>query len=140
MVPATDLRKIRWYFDESLLGAAKLLGATRADLVHPGHPLAPDLPLGIPDTEWIPLVAQAGWVAFVRDRRIRTRPAEARAFQAEGLRIVFFGGKKDLRPVDQAALFERHLARLEKVLVKEGPGPWACVLTSSRLAPLRRRG
>ena len=97
----------------------------------------PDLSLGILDTERIPVVARAGWVAFVRDKRIRTRPGEAQAFQAEGLRIVFFGGKKDQRPAEQAALFTRHLTRLEKVLVKEGPGPWAYVLTSSGLAPLR---
>lgn len=139
MVPASDLATIRWYFDESLLGAAKLLDATRADVVRPGHPLVPHLPLGTPDTQWIPMVARAGWVAFVRDRRIRTRPAEAEAFRAEGLRIVFFGGKKDQTPADQAALFTRNLDRLERVLVKEGPGPWAYVLTGAGLAPLRRR-
>ncbi len=137
MAPAVRRDTIRWYFDESLLGAAKTLGTLRDDVVHPGHPLIPELPLGSLDTDWIPIVAEAGWVAFARDRRIRSRPAEADAFMEAGLRMVWFGGKKDLRPAEQAALFERFLPRLEQQITKQGRGPWGLVLTSKGLAPLR---
>lgn len=137
MAPATRLTAVRWYFDESLLGAAMTLADTRDDVIHPGHPLVPGLPLGIADTEWIPQVARAGWVALVRDRRIRTRAAEAQAFRDSGLRIVFFGGKRDLRPAQQGELFVRHLPRLEREMTKRGPGPWGLVLTATGLAPLK---
>lgn len=136
-MPRDARTAIRWYFDESLLGAARLLGESRFDVTYPGHALVPELPLGIADTDWIPFVAEAGWVALVRDRRIRTRRAEANAFRASGLRIVFFGGKRDLRPTDQATLFVRHLPRLEREMTKRGPGPWGLVLTQSGLAPLQ---
>jgi hypothetical protein len=88
------------------------------------------------DTEWIPRVAAAGWVAFARDRRIRTRSAEVLVFREAGLRMVWFGGKRDLRPAEQAELFERHLARLEREVVKLGAGPWGLVLTHNGLAPV----
>jgi hypothetical protein len=136
MATASELSAVRWYFDESLLGAAKVLLTTRDDVVHPGHRLIPELTLGIQDTEWIAQVARAGWVAFVRDRRIRTRAAEARALHEGGLKVVFFGGKRDLRPSEQAELFTRHLVRLEREIVKRGEGPWALNLTGAGLAPL----
>ena len=139
MAPATRLDSVRWYFDESVLGAAKVLAASRDDVIYPGHPLVPLLQLGSLDTDWIPQVARAGWVAFVRDRRIRTRTAEIRAFQEAGLRMVWFGGKKDLRPAEQAALFERHLPRIERVITKQGSGPWVQILTDRSLRPFLTR-
>jgi hypothetical protein len=139
MARGPDLAAVRWYFDESLLGVARILSDTRDDVIYPGHPLVPELPLGIADIDWIPRVARADWVALVRDRRIRTRTAEASAFQDSGLRIVFFGGKRDLRPADQGALFIRHLPRLEREVTKRGRGPWGLVLTQTGLAPLKRR-
>jgi hypothetical protein len=137
MTPSTDLRTISSFVDESMLGAAKILSRTRDDLVYPGHPLVPHLPLGIPDTTWIPIVGGSGWVAFVRDRRIRTRSAEVAALREAGLRAVWFGGKKDMGPAEQADLFERHLPRLERELVKRGSGPWGLVLSRAGLAPVR---
>lgn len=112
MVPASHRDTIRWYFDESLLGAAKTLSKSRDDVVYPGHPLVPELPLGSLDTHWIPIVAEVGWVAFARDRRTRYRPAEAQAFMESGLRMVWFarqegpsavGASRPLRAVPATA-------------------------------------
>ena len=94
----TDLREARWYFDESVLGPAKILDRRRNDVVYPGHDLVPALPRGVADTDWIPVVAEMGWVTFCRDRRIRTRPGERTIAREAGLHMVWFAGKQDQRP------------------------------------------
>ena len=38
-----------------------------------------DVPRQLPDAEWAKLVAEKGWVAVTRDRRIRYRAAEKQA-------------------------------------------------------------
>ncbi len=50
---ATADEGLRFYADESILGAGKALAIARKDLVHPGHFLVPELPLGILDPDWI---------------------------------------------------------------------------------------
>lgn len=132
----TDLSLARWYFDESVLGAGKLLHENRDDVVFPGHPLLPELPLGSDDTDWIPIVAASGWVALCRDRRIRSRPAELAIAREAGLRMVWFAGKKDMRPAAYADLFALNLQRLERLVIKHGDGPWAFSLATNGLKPL----
>jgi len=55
-VTATHRADVRWFVDENALGLGKLLDRQRVDVVHPGHPLVPDLPLGILDVDWMPIV------------------------------------------------------------------------------------
>ena len=50
--------------------------------------------------------------------------------------MVWFGGKKDLQPAEQAELLVRHIPRLERQIVKLGPGPWGLALTHQGLAPV----
>jgi hypothetical protein len=127
----TDLREARWYFDESVLGPAKILDRRRNDVVYPGHDLVPALPRGVADTDWIPVVAEMGWVTFCRDRRIRTRPGERTIAREAGLHMVWFAGKQDQRPHQYADMFQQHLPRLERLIIKLGQEPWALSLTSS---------
>lgn len=135
-MPAARLTDVRWFVDENSLGLGKLLDRVRDDVVHPGHPLVPHLPVGILDVDWMPVVAHAGWVVITRDRRIRTRPAERRIFEEEGLRSVWLAGRMDMRPADQLELVERHWSRLEREMIKRGAGPWALALTANGLRPL----
>jgi PIN like domain len=130
---------VRWYADESVLGFGKLLAAQRADVTYPGHPAVPEILPGALDVDWMPIVAEFGWVVFHRDRRIRTRPAEVRIFAEEGLKAVWFAGSKDLAPRQQLDLALRHWARLEREVIRLGPGPWALNLIDSGLreVPLR---
>jgi len=123
-----------------VLGFGKLLSAQRDDVVYPGHPAVPDILPGALDIEWMPVVAGRGWVVFHRDRRIRTRPAELEIFASEGLKAVWFAGRKDLAPRQQLELALRHWGRLEREVVRLGPGPWALNLVDSglRAVPLRR--
>ena len=122
--------------DENALGLGKLLDQNREDVVHPGHPLVTELPLGVLDVEWMPRVARAGWIVITRDRRIRTRPAERKIFEEQGLRSVWIAGRKDLRPAEQLELILRHCKRMEYEAIKRGQGPWALALTSTGLRQL----
>lgn len=78
-----------YFTDANALGLGKLLTrAGRQDVVYPGHPGLPDVRVGTPDLDWIPIVARLGLIVVTRDRRIRTRPAELRAHWEHGLRSV----------------------------------------------------
>jgi len=129
-----------YFTDENTLGLGKLLRRSgREDVVYPGHEGLPEVPIGTPDLEWMPVIAQRDLVVVTRDRRIRTRPAEFRAYSELGIRSVWIGAKQDLGPHDQVALFLEHEARLQREIIKRGPGPWALALSPSGLRPLRLR-
>lgn len=131
-------RRPVYFTDENALGLGKLLRRQgRDDVVHPGHPDLPDVPLGALDVEWMPVIARRDLVVITRDRRIRTRPAELRLFREMGIRAVWLGAKRDLSPAQQVEVFLEHEARLQREIVKRGPGPWALALSPSGLRPLR---
>ena len=127
-----------YFADENALGMAKLLRrAGRQDVLHPGHPDLPEVPLGTPDLEWMPIAGAAGLIVVTRDRRIRTRPAELAAYRECGIRSVWIGVKQDMRPDEQAALFLRHEDRLKREIIKRGAGPWALALSTRGVRPIR---
>lgn len=127
-----------YFTDENALGLGKLLcRAGRDDVLFPGHPSLPEVLLGTLDIVWMPLIAARGLVVLTRDKRIRTRPAELRAYLECGIRSVWIGAKRDLAPQDQVDLFLRHEARLQREIVKRGDGPWALALGETGLRPLR---
>ncbi|MFK3834531.1 hypothetical protein [Microbacterium sp. NPDC087868] len=130
-----------YFADENALGMAKILiRQGRDDIVHPGHPSLPSIPLGTTDLDWMPQVGAAGYIVVSRDRRIRTRPAELASYVSYGIRSVWIGAKQDLRPLDQADLFLRHEERLRREIIKRGPGPWALALNVSGLRPIQLPG
>lgn len=129
-----------YFADENSLGLGKLLiRRGRTDVAHPGHPDLPEVPLGTPDLDWMPVVARRDLVVLTRDRRIRTRPAELGAYRALGIRSVWIGAKRDLSPADQVALFLEHEERLRREIVKRGPGPWALAMSASGVRPIAVR-
>jgi glyoxylase-like metal-dependent hydrolase (beta-lactamase superfamily II) len=123
----------RLYFaDENTLGLGKLLRRSGPeDVVYPGHDNLPEVPLGTLDLDWMPVTAHRELIVLTRDRRIRTRPAELRAYRELGIRSVRPGAKQDLGPRDQVELFLKHEARLQREAIKRGPGPWALAMTAS---------
>ena len=126
----------RWFADESVLGFGKLLARQRPDVLYPGHPKLPDVPLGALDVEWMPVVADLGLIAFHRDKKIRTRPLEVLQYRERGLRSIWFGGKKDMSSAEQVTLALRHWSRIEDAVAGNGPGPWSLTLTSNGLREL----
>lgn len=126
-----------YFADENALGFAKLLARSgRFDIVHPGHENLPEVPLGALDLEWMPVVGEREFIVVTRDRRIRTRPAEIDAYLSFGIRSVWLGAKQDLRADEQVELFLRHEMRLQREIIKLGPGPWALALNVNGLRPL----
>jgi hypothetical protein len=87
----------------------------------------------------MPAIAQRELIVVTRDRRIRSRPAELRAYWELGIRSVWSGTKRDLGPADQLELFLRHEPRLRREVVKRGPGPWALAMGEAGLRPLPLR-
>lgn len=129
-----------YFTDENTLGPGKLLArAGREDVVHPGHEELPEVPVGMADLDWMPVVAARGLIVVTRDRRIRTRPAELRAYWEHGIRSVWIGAKRDLGPYEQLELFVQHEARLRREITKRGLGPWALAMSSSGVRPLTLR-
>lgn len=127
----------QYFADENALGLAKILQrAGRSDILAPGHPDLPEVPLGTLDLDWMPVVGARGLIVVTRDRRIRTRPAELEAYRTHGIRSVWIGAKKDLRADEQAALFLRHEERLVREIIKRGAGPWAMALNTTGLRPI----
>src|SRR3954449_10574216 len=93
-----------YFTDENTLGLGKLLRRSgRDDVLYPGHEDLSDVPLGTSDLDWMPIVAERDLIVLTRDRRIRTRPAELRAYLEHGIRSVWIGAKQDLGPRAQVS-------------------------------------
>ena len=94
-----------YFADENTLGLGKLLRrAGRDDVVYPGHEALPEVPVGTPDLDWMPVIAHRHLIVVTRDKRIRTRPAELQAYWEYGIRSVWLGAKQDLGPRQQVEL------------------------------------
>lgn len=116
-----ELDAVRYYLDEDLAGVGLVLRQLRTDVAIGGRSPIEDL---VPrkDVDWIPVVAQQGWVVITNDRHIRTRPYEAQAAIEHRLRCV------ELAPVGRDAarwdfmrLLLSHWAAVEGLLAEEGP-------------------
>ena len=126
-----------YFTDENLLGLGKLLQRSgRDDVVYPGHENLPEVPRGADDLAWLPIVGDRGFIVLSRERRIRTRPAELRAYHEHGVRSVWVGAKPDLGPYEQLEIFLHHEQRLQREIIKRGPGPWAVALTRTGVKPI----
>ena len=117
-----DPAKLQYFVDESVLGVGKALAIVRSDLVHTGHALIPEVPLGALDTEWMPATAARELVVISRDRRIRTKPAEI--LKAHALRVFWIAGKRDLGSWDNLVRLVRRWNDIERIIRTRGPGPW----------------
>lgn len=119
-----DLTKLRFYADENILGVGKALARVREDVVHPGHPLIPEVPTGTDDVDWMPVVAGRGLVVLGRDRHIRTKEVELAIFHKHGLRVFWLAGKKDLTSWAKLTRFVARWDEMERIIQARGPGPW----------------
>jgi len=130
-----DRGNLRFYFDESLLGVGKAVTIARRDTIHVGHPLIEaEFPLGVLDTEWIPRVAKRDLVVPLRDRRIRTKPAELLAFREHRVRAFWVAGKKDLSVWATLARLVHRSPEVERIVATRGPGPWFMAIDEGEVA------
>lgn len=136
--------RIKFYVDADVLGIAKVLMLTRVDVTYPGDPGGPQrdkrfrLPCPVPtpdidDDEWLPIVAEQGWVVITKDSAIgRTRSLRDLAL-LHGNRIVAVGSKmKAMRTWDHLVVLLSVWDRIEKLA--DLPGPWMYRATKNHLS------
>lgn len=123
----------RFFVDENDLALARRLAVERAGVVHPGHPDLPTVPRGALDDEWLTVVGRLGLVVITRDRRIRYRPAEKRAWIEHGVRGFVLTGRKSQRTADSKAILDRHWATIEALVLAEPTGPWMKAVTEQHI-------
>ena len=121
----TALEQIRFVVDENLLRVGRMLAGLRADIACFGsEPVADLLPVGILDSQWIPLVGQHGWVVITNDGRVRTRPAEANLAVAYELKAIHLYASGDLTAWDQAVRLLSKWDRIARDVAAVPAGPW----------------
>ena len=111
----------------------RALDDEHGNVVYPGHPDLPEVPRGALDDEWLPVVGEKGLVVITRDKRIRYREAEKRAWIEHGVRGFVLTGKKSQTTADSQAILDQHWSRIESFVSTAPDGPWMYALTKSGL-------
>lgn len=124
----------RYYVDESALGLGRALAAARKDVIHAGHPAVPELPLGMLDVEWLPIVGSRGWIVIARDRRIHTRPGEIDALRAHKVRKFWIGGPRDESTWEWLRRLAKHWDQMQELERTLGDGPWIVSVNRTNLS------
>ena len=109
------------FFADRDLGRYEFPGSIRsAGIVVHAH--ADHFAQRTPDAEWLPAVAEQGWVVLTNDRKIRSRVLEVRAVMTSNARVLALVGGS-LSAAELARNFLNTLARIE-AFVAEHPAPW----------------
>jgi len=83
---------------------------------------------GAEDVVWLPPVGERGWVLLTKDKNIRKRPLEMRAFLGANVRaFVLTAG--NLNGEQQADIFARALPRMLRILART-PAPFIAHVTA----------
>ncbi len=137
---------VRFYFDADLLGVAKVLAALRSDITYPGDPGAlvhrrerPACPITTPaalDTDWIPVVAEAGWLIVTRDSRIQDHRAEITAVRDHEAKMVAVAGKDARNTWQQLEVLFSQWRAIEPLASRNGPFIYSATRTVLRPVPL----
>lgn len=130
----------RFFVDENDLALGRSLSHARRDVLHPGHVRLPEVPFGTPDAVWLPIIGGLGLVVITRDKKIRSRPAEAELVIAAGIRGFVLTSAGDLSTWDTLTLLVRQWDALERYLTAHPSGPWLAAVTNQGVRPLRIRG
>lgn len=88
----------------------------------------------IPDQDWIPLVADAGYLIVTRDRLISRRVAERQAVVQHGARMVVLGARDAQTVWTRLEVVMSQWRRIESLL--DRPGPFIIRATRTRLTDL----
>ena len=127
----------RFFVDENDLALGRCLASARRDVLHPGHKALPEVPLGTKDGVWLPIVGGKGLTVLTRDKRIRTRPAEARAIIDAGVRGFVLTRASNLNTWDTLTVLVDQWNALERFLVENPDGPWLASITRAGVEHLR---
>lgn len=121
--------EVRSYFDADILGVAHIIAGMRPDCTYPGDPGAvlhkrrrPPCPIvDKDDVDWLPRVAERGWLIISRDHNIRENPEERRVVRESGARMVALSGHDAGNKWDQLTLLLQRWPQIEALLSEPGP-------------------
>lgn len=146
MTPQAKSAEVRLYFDADVLGLARVVARLRSDATYPGdtgatihrrrRPACPVASTATPDTEWIPVVAGAGWLIITRDSRIQDRRAEITAVRESGAKMVALAGKDARGTWQQLEVLMTQWRAIDKVAGEEGPFVYSASRSGLRAVPL----
>lgn len=128
---------VRVYFDADVLGLAKLLCQVRPDFTYPGDPGGRikrrerlPCPITLPETadvQWIPIVAERGWLIVTRDAKIQERLPELEAVRTSGARMLNIASRDATNTWAQLEVFMTRWREIEPLI--DMPGPFIRILT-----------
>lgn len=119
----------RFFVDENDLALGAALATARADVVHPGHKKLPEVPRRTPDETWLPIVGDRRLVVITRDKKIRRRPVERRAWFEHAVRGFALTGKTSQSTWDSLRIIARKWDEIEEMVETRPDGPWMVSLT-----------
>jgi hypothetical protein len=128
-------RSVTFFFDVSIPPpVAEALAKVRDDIHWAGESGMPTRDR--PDEEWLKFVADQGWTAMMRDKRVRYRPGEKAALTAPGVRGAFIlttSGNSNRWEILE--LLVVRWRRIEEVVANETP-PFIYSITRAGVRPL----
>lgn len=138
------IHRVRYFFDEDVLMLGKMMAQILLEATHPGDPGRTQrrrrrLPCtlvqkGDKDDDWIPRVAEAGWLIITRDSKIQRQPRQKALVRESGARMVALNGLDAVRAIDQLKLLMRHWDDVDALVEK--PGPYIYTLTKTTMRPI----
>ena len=131
-----------FYLDADILGLAKLLVQVRNDVTYPGDPgglnrnrrLRPPCLISTPEThddDWIPVIAELGWIVITKDSAIGTTARLRALVDFHHARLVAIASRSKMRTWDQLVVVAAVWRKIEAL--QDVPGPWMYRATRSGL-------
>ena len=120
----------RFFVDENDLALGRRLAEERDDVVYPGHEALPEVPRGESDDVWLPVIGSRRLAVITRDKRIRCRPLERRAWTDHRVRGFVLTGRTSQSTDASLAILESHWVRIEELVTERADGPWYGVTTA----------
>jgi hypothetical protein len=138
------LAEVRYYIDADVLGLAHVLTKLRSDVTYPGDPggivykrQRGPCPVTTPaakDLEWIPVIAQLGWLIITRDGNIQAHRSEIAAVRDHGARMIALNTEHARTAFEQLEIV---MCRWRQIEALHGtPGPFIHIATRSSLRQL----
>jgi hypothetical protein len=122
------------FLDENHCGNAHLHAALEAAGV-PYEKHLDHFARGIEDTEWLPRIANEGWVLLTSDARIRYNFLERQAVKENNLRMFYFT-RNDIAGVEMGLVLSKALPKILTLCRTQDP-PFAASITRAGDVNLR---
>jgi hypothetical protein len=140
--------EVRFYIDADILGLAHVMARVRIDVTYPGDQGATfhkkeraPCPITEPstkDTDWIPEVADRGWLIITRDGNIQAHRQEIALVRQHAARMVALSTEHARGTFAQLEIVMCQWRQIEQLV--DEPGPFIYVATRTTLRPVAVTG